>query len=150
MVILLEIREVNETDLIQLLELYTQLHDNDLPVIDDALISLWNEILADKKQHIVVGCVDGKIVSSCVITIIPTLTHNQRPYALIENVITHEDYRKMGYATRLLDHAKEIAIKNRCYKIMLMTGSKKESTLNFYERAGYNRNDKTAFIQWLD
>lgn len=32
---------------------------------------------------------------------------------------------------------------------MLLTGSKKESTLNFYERAGYNRNDKAAFIQWI-
>ena len=33
--------------------------------------------------------------------------------------------------------------------MMLLTGSKKESTLKFYERAGYNSSDKTAFIQWL-
>jgi hypothetical protein len=32
---------------------------------------------------------------------------------------------------------------------MLMTGSKKESTLHFYKKAGYNAEDKTAFIQWL-
>ena len=30
------------------------------------------------------------------------------------------------------------------------TGSKNESTLKFYESAGYNSSDKTAFIQWLD
>ena len=29
------------------------------------------------------------------------------------------------------------------------TGSKEESTLNFYIKAGYNYKDKTAFIQWL-
>jgi len=150
MVSILVIREAKETDLTQLLELYTQLNNNDMPVIDEALISLWREILADEKQHIIVGLVDEKLVSSCVITIIPNLTHNQRPYALIENVITHEDHRSKGYATRLLNYAKEIAVKNRCYKIMLLTGSKKESTLNFYEKAGYNRNDKTAFIQWLE
>lgn len=28
-------------------------------------------------------------------------------------------------------------------------GSKQESTLHFYEQAGYNSKDKTAFIQWL-
>ena len=28
-------------------------------------------------------------------------------------------------------------------------GSKKESTLKFYEKAGYNKDDKTGFIQWL-
>ena len=34
--------------------------------------------------------------------------------------------------------------------MMLLTGSKKESTLKFYERAGYNSRDKTGFIQWLE
>ena len=59
-------------------------------------------------------------------------------------------YRKRGLATKCLDYAKEIAVKENCYKIMLLTGSKRESTLNFYKKAGYNSNDKTAFIQWLD
>lgn len=42
-----------------------------------------------------------------------------------------------------------VAEEENCYKMMLLTGSKEEGTLRFYERAGYNRNDKTAFIQWL-
>ena len=33
---------------------------------------------------------------------------------------------------------------------LTLTGSKKETTLKFYEGAGYNSSDKTAFIQWLD
>ena len=49
-----------------------------------------------------------------------------------------------------LRYAKRIAIENDCYKMMLLTGSKKTSTLNFYEKAGYNSTDKTAFIQWLE
>ena len=44
---------------------------------------------------------------------------------------------------------KEIAVKENCYKMMLLTGAKDESTLNFYKKAGYNSTDKTAFIQWL-
>ncbi|MGN0376976.1 MAG: GNAT family N-acetyltransferase [Suilimivivens sp.] len=81
--------------------------------------------------------------------IIPNLTHDQRPYALIENVITDESYRKRGLATACLNYAREIAVRENCYKMMLLTGSKKESTMKFYEQAGYNRNDKTGFIQWL-
>lgn len=79
----------------------------------------------------------------------PNLTHGQRPYALIENVVTHEAFRGKGLATACLDYAKKLAIGENCYKIMLLTGSKQESTLNFYRRAGYNSEDKTAFIQWL-
>ncbi len=146
----MDIREANQTDLPQLLELYTHLHDNALPRIDGKLEALWDCILADANHHILVGVADGQMVCSCVLVIVPNLTHDQRPYALIENVITHEAHRKRGYASRLLERAKEMAIAQRCYKIMLMTGSKKDSTLRFYETAGYNRNDKTAFIQWLE
>ena len=33
--------------------------------------------------------------------------------------------------------AKEIAQRENCYKIMLLTGSKSKDTLHFYEQAGY-------------
>lgn len=94
--------------------------------------------------------IDGKIVASCVCVIIPNLTRNVRPYAFVENVVTHGEYRKKGYATDCLNFAKKIAEENHCYKMMLLTGSKEESTLNFYRNAGYNSSDKTAFIQWID
>ena len=77
---------------------------------------------------------------------------NQRhkAYAFIENVVTHKDYRGKGYAKECLNFAAEIAKQMHCYKMMLLTGSKEESTLNFYKSAGYNCTDKTAFIQWLE
>ncbi len=90
------------------------------------------------------------MVSSCVCVIISNLTRGIRPYAFVENVVTHEEYRGKGYATECLNHAKALAEKANCYKMMLLTGSKKESTLKFYEGAGYNSSDKTAFIQWLE
>lgn len=143
------IREVTDTDFNGLMELYTQLHDNPMPDKTPEMMELWKRILDDKDQHIIVAEEDGKIVSSCVCVIIPNLTHNQRPYAFVENVITDEKYRKRGLATDCLNYAKKIAENENCYKIMLLTGSKKESTLNFYRQAGYNSEDKTAFIQWV-
>lgn len=81
--------------------------------------------------------------------IIPNLTHSQQSYAFVGNVITDREYRGQGYATVCLNCAREIALKENCYKLMLLTGSKQESTLNFYRKAGYNSEDKTAFIQWI-
>lgn len=143
------VREVVDSDFNGLMELYTQLHDNLMPDKISDIQELWERILEDKDHHIIVAEEDGQIVSSCVCVVIPNLTHNQQPYAFVENVITDERYRRRGLATDCLNYAKQIAEKENCYKMMLLTGSKKESTLNFYRRAGYNSEDKTAFIQWL-
>ncbi len=143
------IREIREEDFDALMGLYTQLHENPMPQKDERIRELWQRILREESHHIIVAEEEGVIVSSCVCVIIPNLTRGQRPYAFIENVVTDENHRKRGLATACLAYAKEIALREGCYKMMLLTGSKSESTLRFYERAGYNRKDKTAFIQWL-
>lgn len=144
------IREAECLDLQNLLILYTQLHDTIISKNDDVLQGLWEKILRDENHHIIVAIEKKRIISSCVVMIIPNLTHGQRPYALIENVVTDVNYRKQGIATACLNYAKTIASKENCYKIMLLTGAKDDSTLKFYEEAGFNRHDKTAFIQWLE
>ena len=143
------IREIQRSDLNGVLELYMQLHDNPMPEESPELLEKWNRILDDKDHHIIVAEEDGRIVSSCVCVIIPNLTHEQRPYAFVENVITDEAYRGKRLATKCLEYAKDIAFKENCYKMMLLTGSKNPKTLDFYRNAGYNSEDKTAFIQWL-
>ena len=144
------IREANKNDLEEILQLYLYLHETGIPDDSDQLRSTCEQIINDTNHHMIVCEVDGKIAASCVCVIIPNLTRNVRPYAFVENVVTHEDYRKKGYATACLNYAKQIAIETNCYKMMLLTGSKEESTLNFYRNAGYNSSDKTAFIQWID
>ena len=144
------VREAVKEDLYELLNLYLFLHEKDIPENSSRLEKTWNTIIEDENHHIVVNEINGKIISSCVCVIIPNLTRDVRPYASIENVVTNEEHRGKGYATECLNYAKEIALKNNCYKMMLLTGTKKESTLNFYKNAGYNSEDKTAFIQWLE
>lgn len=144
-----EIRDARRNDINQLLELYTHLHNNPIPEINDRVKATWNKIIDDKNHHVIIGFIDNIAISSCVVLIVPNMTCGQRPYALIENIVTHSDYRNKGYASAVLNYTKRIAIDNNCYKIMLMTGSKEKSTLDFYRKAGYNSEDKTAFIQWL-
>ena len=143
------VREAAKEDLDALLNLYLFLHEESIPESSKQLENTWQTIMEDENHHIIVNEIEGKILSSCVCVIIPNLTRNVRPYAFIEDVVTNKNYRGKGYATECLNYAKEIAIKNNCCKMMLLTGAKKESTLEFYKKAGYNSEDKTAFIQWL-
>lgn len=143
------VREAVAGDLEAILELYLYLHEEEIPEKDEHLESTWEQIINDPNHHLIVNEVDGKLVSSCVCVIIPNLTRNVRPYAFVENVVTHADYRCRGLAGECLAYAKTIAESENCYKMMLLTGSKRESTLNFYRKQGYNSTDKTAFIQWI-
>lgn len=144
------IREAKQEDLMEILNLYLYLHEETVPEQSEYLSAAWEQIISDKNHHFIVNVIDGKIVSSCVCVIIPNLTRNVRPYAFVENVVTHADYRGHGYATECLEFARSVAEKNNCYKMMLLTGSKEQKTLDFYKNAGYNCIDKTAFIQWIN
>lgn len=144
----LEIREVVTSDLSDLLFLYAHLHPEPSPK-PDQVERAWSAILSDPNHHVLLGLEEGRPVSSCVLVVIPNLTRNARPYALIENVVTHPDFRGGGRATAVLRRAASLAEEANCYKIMLLTGRKDASTLRFYQNAGFNSEDKTAFIRWL-
>jgi len=64
-------------------------------------------------------------------------------------MITDIRYRKRGYRTAIINKAVEVAKEQNCYKVMLLTGRKEESTLRFYEQVGFERGIKTGFIKYL-
>lgn len=94
---------------------------------------------------IIVADVAGLLVSSCTLAIIPNLTRGARPYGVIENVVTHPGYRRRGLGRGVLQAALNTAWGANCYKVLLATGSKRETTLRFYEGAGFSRGGKTYF-----
>ncbi len=143
-------RLAQRQDLPDLLQLYTYLGDNPIPALDAKLMRLWQTLLNDPQTAIIVAESQGHVVSTCTLTIIRNLTHDQRPYGIIENVVTDPRYRRQGLGRRVLEEAVRIACENHCYKVLLpTTGSKRESTLRFYREAGFNDQDKTAFVRWL-
>lgn len=144
------IRKAVPADAEALLDLYFN-HLTTNPPEEPQDMNLWREKIArfesDPFYHLLVGEVEGRVVSSVTLIVIENLTNNLRPYALIENVVTHSGHRGKYYATSLMDRANDIAAGFGCYKIMLMTGSKQDSTLRFYENCGFDKNEKTAFIK---
>ncbi|MBX9699936.1 MAG: GNAT family N-acetyltransferase, partial [Acetobacteraceae bacterium] len=88
---------------------------------------------------------EGCLAASCTLSVIPNLTRNCRPYALIENVVTLAGHRRRGLGRQVLRAALDRAWAAGCYKVMLATGSRQEATLRFYEGAGFARGGKTYF-----
>lgn len=146
----MNIRKAKRTDANDLKVLYFE-HLTYFPPKEEQDMNLWERLLdqfeKDENMYLLVLEEDGKIVSSVQMAIVESLTHNIRPFAVIENVVTHADYRNKGYASALLDRASEIARERRCYKVFLETGSNKESTLNFYKKNGFEIDKKHSCLK---
>ncbi len=146
------IRKAKGTDANQLKILYFE-YLTHFPPKEEQDMSLWQSLLEkfeqDENMYLLVAEEDGKVVSSVQMAIIEGLTHNVRPFAVIENVVTHADYRNRGLASALLEKASEIARERGCYKVFLETGSNKESTLNFYRNNGFAIDEKHSCLKRL-
>lgn len=110
---------------------------------DDAVAAL-DQLRRYEGSVVLVGVIGDAPVTTCTLVVIPNLTRGAKPYALIENVVTHADHRGAGFGRAVLDAAVERAWDAGCYKVMLMTGSKNPATLAFYEAAGFEQS-KTGF-----
>ena len=146
------IRKAKNTDANDLKILYFD-YLTQFPPKKEQDMSLWRQLLdkfeKDENMYLLVVEEDGKVVSSVQMAIIESLTHNVSPFAVVENVVTHINYRNKGYASALLKQATEIAKERRCYKIFLETGSDKDSTLNFYRNNGFSIDEKHSCLKRL-
>ena len=145
------IRKARGTDASDLKVLYFE-YLTHCPPEQEQDMTLWQNLInkfeEDKHMYLLV-VEEGKVVSSVQMAMIESLTHNVRPFAIIENVVTHKDYWKRGFASALLERATEIAREHNCYKVFLETGSNRESTLNFYKNNGFVIDEKHSCIKHL-
>jgi GNAT superfamily N-acetyltransferase len=146
------VRRIRADELSDLVRLYNFFRP-EAPAMNagaDHIRAIWGDILKNPALRYYGVEMEGRIVSTCTLTLIPNLNHNGKPYGLMENVVTDPDFRQRGLATAVLRHALAEAWAEGCYKVMLLTGSKSEATLRFYEQAGFRRGIKTGFIAYPD
>ncbi len=139
------IRHASQADLAALLALYQHLNQGEPPPAPDRAAPALAAIIASPLTTIFIAERAGEVASSCTLAIIPNLTRNARPYALIENVVTAAHHQKHGLGQAVLHAALDAAWAADCYKVMLATGSKNPATLRFYETAGFSSQGKTFF-----
>ncbi|WP_425516279.1 N-acetyltransferase family protein [Rhizobium ruizarguesonis] len=138
------IRPAVRGDLPALLALYRQLNPTD-PVLDEASAEgRFSAILAQPGMTVFIGVAGNVAIATVTLVVVPNLTRSGASYALIENVVTHADHRKRGYARAVIGHAVADAWSAGCYKVMLLTGSKNPAILRLYENCGFVQ-DKTGY-----
>ena len=140
-----QVRRAGADDLSGVLALFRHLHPDD-PVLETGRAeAIWRELLGQPSNKVFVIDGVGHLKATCTLTIIPSLARGGRGYAIIENVVTHPECRRTGMGSAVVAAAVEAAWAANCYKVSLATGSQRESTLRFYETAGFERNARNFF-----
>jgi GNAT superfamily N-acetyltransferase len=80
---------------------------------------------------------DGRVIGTADMIIVPNLTHDGRPWAMIENIIVQPERRRSGVARSLLDEVFARARAANCYKVQLMSNQKREEAHSFYGALGF-------------
>jgi GNAT superfamily N-acetyltransferase len=97
--------------------------------------------------HIYLGAFVGDfLISVCNAAVIPNLTRGARPYAVVENVVTHTAYRRRGIGTIIMRELLARCWSRRCYKVMLLSGVARGDAHDFYVAVGFDKTAKQAFV----
>ena len=138
-------RAATWADLPGILSLYQAFNSYDPTYTAELAEPAWTALQSSGLVTVFIADSDGLVAATCTLAVVPNLTWSGRPYAVIENVVTHPDHRRKGLGQAVLTAACGHAWAAGCYKITLSTGSSDEATLRFYESAGFTRNAKTFF-----
>jgi GNAT superfamily N-acetyltransferase len=139
-----QIREAASEDVETMLGLYEYLSPGDERCPLDLARRNLDRLSLFEGSAVLLGAIDGEVLTTCTLIVAPNFTRGGRPYAIIENVVTHPEHRGRGLGTTVLDAACDRAWNYGCYKVMLSTGSSLASTIAFYESAGFEKS-RTGF-----
>ncbi|MEU7755141.1 GNAT family N-acetyltransferase [Micromonospora sp. NPDC049171] len=139
-------RAARPDDFEQIIRLYRQLNADD-PVLEDGSDeAAFQQIVSSPGLHLFVLELDGTVVATTYLNVIPNLSRSAAPYAVIENVVVDESRRGTGLGRQIMAGTLRAAWDAGCYKAMLMTGSRSPATHAFYRACGFSADVKTAYL----
>lgn len=135
------VRQATEQDSAAVFALYQTLAE-DASIGD---IAHLRAVLTHLGTQVLVAEDAGTVVSMATLSLIPNVTHQGRPYGLIENVATLPTHQRRGFGRAVMQAALDAAWQADAYKVMLMTGRTNNAKV-FYEALGFDSTEKWPMI----
>ncbi len=132
----LVIRHCEAHDLPALHKLYQQLHAGATDTSLDEIATAFEIMRAHPGCGVFVVDLDGGVVGSFVLYILPNMTRHGRPAAILENIVVDEAQRGQGIGRALLGYARDLARAKGCYKLSLTSNAIRTDAREFYRRCG--------------
>ncbi|MGB2582554.1 MAG: GNAT family N-acetyltransferase [Dehalococcoidia bacterium] len=137
------VRLATEEDIPRILGLYheltihlSQVEMSRSPSPDDVR-EVFAEICADPRHELFVAEDGGEVVGTVILLIVPNLSHSATPWALVENLVVGEKYRREGYGRMLLEHVIARAKEKGCHRIELCSDLRRKEAHQLYSSVGF-------------
>lgn len=143
------LRAANDQDFEQICTLMQELNPQGGTVADDHHRQLWQRVLGHHGTDVFVAEDEGELTGAITLHVLPNMTYQGAPYAVIENVITAARARGQGIGRALMEHALARADAAGCYKIMLQTNNDRGAA-GFYRKLGFTSDVKTGMLYLID
>ena len=137
------VRKAAESDIPRILELYRQLTITTAPSesgkqpSDADYRQVFNRISTFPGMELLIAEEGGEIIGSLVLLVVPNLSHQALPWAVVENVIVDETRRRTGVGRLLMEYAINRARSAGCYRIGLSSNNSRKEAHRFYESLGF-------------
>ena len=131
------IRKATRQDIPRILELYEEFTGEKQNISSDAIERVFAEIVATPNQEFLVAEKDGLVLGTLFLQIVPNLSHDARPWAILENMVVDSRYRRLGIGRLLIEYALIRCREAGCYKVQLLSNKKRQEAHQFYRSVGF-------------
>jgi GNAT superfamily N-acetyltransferase len=165
------VRDARPEDLDALLSLYHQLAEDRFesrPAGRPATAALLQAISMQPGRSLLVAAIDRPtadraptdrsaaarsgaettIVGTADLLVVPNLTHQGMPWAIVENVVVDESCRRLGVGRALMEAVVDRCREAGCYKVQLLSRTHRLGAHDFYARIGFEAS-ATGFRRHL-
>jgi GNAT superfamily N-acetyltransferase len=137
------VREAKPNDFAALLRLLDQIDESIYPsrghASEDAIRALYEAILADPDQRVLVTEDGGGLMGSAHVMVLRQIGRSLPRSAVVEGVVVDSAYRRKGVGAALMRAAAETAREAGCYKLTLTSNLARTGAHRFYSRLGWKR-----------
>jgi GNAT superfamily N-acetyltransferase len=105
--------------------------------LPEKYIRAFNEIDSDDNNELIVGVLDGAVVSSLQLTFTPSISFQGGKRCTVESVRVDERHRGKGIGRKMMLWALERAKEKGCISMQLTTNAGRTDARRFYENLGF-------------
>lgn len=137
-------REATAGDFAALLRLLDQMDESmyagRVHAGDSDIRALYDEILADPDQRLLLAEDGGRLVGSAHLMVLRHLGRGLSRSAVLEGVVVDPQHRRSGVGAGLMRAAASAAREAGCYKLTLTSNLARAGAHRFYSRLGWKRS----------